>query len=171
MLDFVRAVDKATTGGKVPFQVHIAGQVRDMIRDLPPAEQAVFAQDWLTLHGFVLDIADFYAQMDLIVSPVTMGTGINVKTVQAMAFGMPLLTTAWGCKGIETGDPMHSFATLDDLVGGLMRVQARSEVLGHLAKVSRDRYARFLQDSMTSFNSVLIKANSASKIAGVSEEM
>ncbi|MFN7597858.1 MAG: glycosyltransferase, partial [Cereibacter sp.] len=66
MLDFVRAVDKATKGAKVPFQVHIAGQVRDMIRDLPPADQAAFARDWITLHGLVPDIADFYAQMDLI---------------------------------------------------------------------------------------------------------
>ena len=156
MLDFVRAVDKATRGAKVPFQVHIAGQVRDMIRDLPPADQAAFARDWITLHGFVPDIADFYAQMDLIVSPVTMGTGINVKTVQAMAFGMPLLTTAWGCKGIETGDPMHGFATLDDLVDGLMGLVAQSASLDHLASVSRDRYLRFYEDSMDSFNRVIV---------------
>lgn len=163
MLDFVRSVARATAGGKVPFQVHIAGQVRDMIGDLPSADQAAFAQDWITLHGFVPDIADFYAQMDLILSPVTMGTGINVKTVQAMAYGMPLLTTAWGCKGIETGDPMHSFASMDDLVGGLMEVQSRPEVLEHLASVSRDRYSRFLEDSMASFNSVLITAKRASR--------
>jgi GT2 family glycosyltransferase/glycosyltransferase involved in cell wall biosynthesis len=152
MLDFVRAVDKATTGGKVPFQVHIAGQVRDMIRDLPSADQAAFGKDWITLHGFVHDIADFYAQMDLIVSPVTMGTGINVKTVQAMAFGMPLLTTAWGCKGIETGDPMHGFATLDDLVSGLMEVQSRPEVLVRLAHVSSDRYQAFITESLNSLD-------------------
>jgi FkbM family methyltransferase len=150
MLDFVRAVDKATIGGKVPFQVYIAGQVRDMIRDLPQADQAAFGKDWITLHGFVPDIADFYAQMDLVVSPVTMGTGINVKTVQAMAFGMPLLTTAWGSKGIETGDPMHGFATLDDLVGGLMEVQSRPEVLEHLAHVSSDRYQAFITESLNS---------------------
>ncbi|MCE2736941.1 MAG: glycosyltransferase [Rhodobacter sp.] len=154
MLDFVRAVDKATRGAKVPFQVHIAGQVRDMIRDLPPADQAAFARDWITLHGFVPDIADFYAQMDVIVSPVTMGTGINVKTVQAMAFGMPLLTTAWGCKGIETGDPMHGFKSIDDLVGGLMEVQSRPELLGHLAQVSQMRYRDFVAASRKALSSL-----------------
>jgi FkbM family methyltransferase len=152
MLDFVQAVARATADGNVPFQVHIAGQVRDMIRDLPSADQAAFAKDWITLHGFVPDIADFYAQMDLIVSPVTMGTGINVKTVQAMAFGMPLLTTAWGCKGIETGDPTHGFATLDDLVGGLMEVQSRPEVLVHLAHVSSYRYQAFITESLNSLD-------------------
>jgi glycosyltransferase involved in cell wall biosynthesis len=129
-----------------------------MIRDLPSADQAAFAQDWMTLHGFVPDIADFYAQMDLIVSPVTMGTGINVKTVQAMAFGMPLLTTAWGCKGIETADPMHEFTTLDDLVRGLIDVQSRPEVLEHLATISRDRYVQFLNESLVGFNSIIHSA-------------
>jgi len=170
MLDFVRSVARVTAGGKVPFHVHIAGQVRDMIRDLPSADQAAFAKDWITLHGFVPDIADFYAQMDLIVSPVTMGTGINVKTVQAMAFGMPLLTTAWGCKGIETGDPMHGFATLDDLVCGLMEVQSRSEILEHLASVSRERYIRFHEDSMASFNSLIVNANVPEAIGEVPEQ-
>ena len=127
-----------------------------MIGDLPSADQAAFAQDWITLHGFVPDIADFYAQMDLILSPVTMGTGINVKTVQAMAYGMPLLTTAWGCKGIETGDPMHSFASMDDLVGGLMGLDAKSAILNHLASVSRDTYLRFHAESMESFNRIIV---------------
>jgi GT2 family glycosyltransferase/glycosyltransferase involved in cell wall biosynthesis len=155
MLDFVESVARAAPDGKAPFQVHIAGQVRDMICDLPSVDQVAFARGWITLHGFVPDIADFYAQMDLIVSPVTMGTGINVKTVQAMAFGMPLLTTAWGCKGIETGDPMHSFATLDDLVRGLMEVRSRPEVLEHLAQVSRNRYTCFLRESLALFDVII----------------
>ncbi|MEI6098755.1 MAG: glycosyltransferase family 4 protein, partial [Alphaproteobacteria bacterium] len=111
-----------------------------------------------TLHGFVADIGEFYAGMDLIVSPVTMGTGINVKTVQAMAYGMPLLTTAWGSKGIETGDPMHGFATLDDLVAGLMEVQTQPEVLAHLASVSRNKYVQFLEESLLGFNSIMQSA-------------
>ena len=163
MLDFVQAVARATADGKVPFQVHIAGQVRDMIRDLPSADQAAFAKDWITLHGFVPDIADFYAQMDLIVSPVTMGTGINVKTVQAMAFGMPLLTTAWGCKGIETGDPMHGFATLEHLVAALLDLPAAPSELDRLAKMSRDRYTLFQADSLASFSQALFQMEGAAQ--------
>jgi hypothetical protein len=69
-----------------------------------------------------------------------------------MAFGTPLLTTAWGCKGIETGDPMHEFATLDDLVAGLMQVQSRPEVLVRLAHVSSDRYQAFITESLNSLD-------------------
>jgi FkbM family methyltransferase len=171
LLDFVQSVARATTGGKVPFQVHIAGQVRDMIRDLPSADQEAFGKEWITLHGFVPDIADFYAQMDLIVSPVTMGTGINVKTVQAMAYGMPLLTTAWGCKGIETGDPMHGFATLDDLVGGLMEVQSRPILLNHLAKVSQMRYRSLIAASRQALSSLFAQQTVASDRFSDTEEV
>ncbi len=49
-----------------------------------------------------------------------MGTGINVKTVQAMAFGMPLVTTKVGIKGIETEEPLHNHVSLDTLVKSLL---------------------------------------------------
>ena len=111
----LEAIDRRLAGKSCPFVVHIAGQVKDLVRDLPAAKAAVFRKPWVRLHGFVPNIRGFYGEMDLIVSPVTMGTGINVKTVQAMAYGMPLLTTAWGSKGIETEDPMHCHSDLNAL--------------------------------------------------------
>src|SRR5262249_41493423 len=108
----LEAIGLRLAGAPCPFVMHIAGQLKDMVLDLPAAKAAVFRKPWVRLHGFVPDIGKFYSKMDLVVSPVTMGTGINVKTVQAMAYGMPLLTTLCGSKGIETGDPMHCHADL-----------------------------------------------------------
>ncbi|MCZ8081339.1 MAG: glycosyltransferase [Rhodobacteraceae bacterium] len=152
VLDFLRTLEAGMAGRNPPFHVHIAGQVRDMIRDLPKKDQAVFSTKWLTLHGFVPKIADFYEMVDLVVSPVSMGTGINVKTVQAMAYGMPLVTTSWGCKGIETGDPLHSFASINDLVLALLELHDAPSELDRLARLSRERYQRFYADSVASFS-------------------
>lgn len=127
-----------------PFTVQIAGQVSGMLAALAPADRKVFAQPWVRLHGFVDDIASFYRAVDLVVSPVTLGTGINVKTVQAMAFGMPLVTTLVGIKGIETDEPLHRHATLEDLVASLDSIRANPAVLARLAQLSRERYATFL---------------------------
>src|SRR5262249_2627099 len=128
-----------------PFVMHIAGQLKNMVLDLPAAKAAVFRKPWVRLHGFVPDIGKFYSKMDLVVSPVTMGTGINVKTVQAMAYGMPLLTTLCGSKGIETGDPMHCHADLDALTDSLMTIFKKPIELKGLAALSRDRYDRFYE--------------------------
>jgi glycosyltransferase involved in cell wall biosynthesis len=131
-----------------PFTIHIAGQVKDMVAALPTRKAKVFWKPWVRMHGFISDIAQFYDDMDVIISPVTMGTGINVKTVQAMAYGMPLLTTVCGGKGIETGDPMHSHENLDALAVSLLSLLTRPDELQRLAAVSRNRYTTFYESSL-----------------------
>ena len=131
-------------GDDCPFTVEVAGQVRSMVSDLTPGQQRVFQSPWVRMLGFVPDIASFYREIDLVVSPVTMGTGINVKTVQAMAFGMPLLTTRVGIKGIETDEPLHHHETLHDLVASLLDLAGKPEELPRLAAISTRRYRSFL---------------------------
>ena len=131
--------------------VHIAGQVKDMVEALPANERGIFNKPWVRMHGFVPDIAQFYREMDVILSPVTMGTGMNIKTAQAMAYGMPLLATAWGCKGIETNDSMHSHSDLDALAGSLIGLVEKPNELNRLASVSQVRYERFYQDCANGF--------------------
>jgi glycosyltransferase involved in cell wall biosynthesis len=146
--EFLEAIDRRLAGTFCPFIVNIAGQVKDMVPDLPAAKAAVFQKPWVRLHGFVPDIGEFYDEMDLVVSPVTIGTGINVKTVQAMAYGMPLLTTACGSKGIETGDPMHCHSDLDALAESLMTICKNRSAVRRLAALSRKRYDRFYETGM-----------------------
>jgi len=150
----LEAINRRLHGRACPFTVHVAGQIKDMVDRLPRREAAIFQKSWVRMHGFVPDIAQFYADMDLVVSPVTMGTGINVKTVQAMAFGMPLLTTAWGAKGIESGEPLHSLHSLNDLVDSLLSLKNRPAELQRLADVSRNRYASFYHESLASMQTI-----------------
>jgi glycosyltransferase involved in cell wall biosynthesis len=145
-LDFLQTLARQCRTAP-PFTVHIAGEVRNLVKDLPPEEAQVFSSPWVHMHGFVPNIEEFYRQMDMVVPPVTMGTGINVKTVQAMAYGMPLVTTKVGGKGIETDEPMHRFADMSSLVEGLLSLVTRPEDLCRLAEVSRERYRKFYADA------------------------
>lgn len=147
-LQLIKAIDAETNGARVPFVLHIAGQVKEMIRNLHSADRDVFDKPWIKLHGYVGDIRKFYSDVDLVVSPVTMGTGINVKTVQAMAYGMPLLTTRWGSKGIETGHPLHEHSDLNALVSTIFELTREPSRLDELAKVSRARYNSFFDDAI-----------------------
>jgi hypothetical protein len=134
-------------GGDCPFTVHVAGQVKDMVEELPAYQTRIFRAPWVRMLGFVPDIGAFYRQMDAIVSPVTMDTGINVKTVQAMAYGAPLVTTRWGSKGIASNAPMHNYEDMDSLVSGLLSLARTPDELNDLAKVGRDRYAKFYEEA------------------------
>jgi glycosyltransferase involved in cell wall biosynthesis/GT2 family glycosyltransferase/uncharacterized coiled-coil protein SlyX len=148
----LEAIDSKLDGKDCPFAVHVAGQVKDMAEALSERDGAIFKRPWVRMHGYVQDICKFYTDMDLVVSPVTMGTGINVKTVQAMAFGMPLIATVCGTKGIETGNQLHEHRNLSDLVESLFLLQKNPDRLNELALLSRRRYQLFYTNSQKGFN-------------------
>ena len=148
------AIDRRPQGAACRFTVHIAGEIRNMVDRLPAAQREVFQKPWVRMRGFVPDIGEFYRGIDLMLSPVTMGTGINIKTVQAMAFGMPLLTTDCGSKGIETKDPMHQHTSLDTLVTSLFALAEKPAELQRLAQLSRDHYTRFYNEGVGALDSL-----------------
>lgn len=59
------------------------------------------SRDDVVALGFVDDIADAYRQAHLVVNPVRSGTGLNIKSIEALGLGMPLVATASGSRGLE----------------------------------------------------------------------
>jgi hypothetical protein len=55
----------------------------------------------VTKLGVVPDLETVYACTGLVVNPVRSGTGLNIKSVEALGFGMPLLSTESGCRGLD----------------------------------------------------------------------
>ncbi len=148
--NFILTVDKYINhDDNYPFTINIVGQIEDIINRMPRDESILFQKPYIKFHGYVEDLDNFYNELDLVISPITMGTGINVKTVQAMAYGMPLLTTAWGAKGIESDDPQHSHTDLDSLVANIFYIFKNPQELNRLAQISRDRYKSFYDISIS----------------------
>jgi glycosyltransferase involved in cell wall biosynthesis len=55
------------------------------------------------LLGVVENLEEAYARAAIVVNPVLTGTGLKTKTVEALGYGKPLVTTACGAEGIEEG--------------------------------------------------------------------
>ena len=72
------------------------------------------------------DVAGFYAEVDCVLNPMAGGTGLKVKTVEALAFGNPVLGTADAFAGLPAEHPGHRCADVAALVT-LMREFRRSE--------------------------------------------
>ena len=62
--------------------------------------------------GRVPQIADAYAQADVVVNPVQFGTGLNIKSIEALGFGLPLVSTSSGARGLE-GEAGRSYVVAD----------------------------------------------------------
>lgn len=53
------------------------------------------------LKGFVENVLNAYEQVDIMINPASFGSGLKTKCIEAMAYGVPLITTSIGAQGIE----------------------------------------------------------------------
>lgn len=74
--------------------------------------------------GEVDSAVDFLRSLSLLLYPIQRGSGIKVKTLEALAVGLPVVTTPLGAEGIEAGDGMVVAESEESLVA------AAAEILG-----------------------------------------
>lgn len=53
------------------------------------------------MHGPQEDLAAFYARADICINPVRHGSGLKIKTIEALAHGKALVSTSHGSRGLE----------------------------------------------------------------------
>jgi glycosyltransferase involved in cell wall biosynthesis len=57
----------------------------------------------IVFHGFADDLEKVYDTLDIMVNPVRCGAGLKIKNVEALGYGLPLITSTHGASGIEDG--------------------------------------------------------------------
>lgn len=55
----------------------------------------------VTFHGMVVDLAAFYARAGIVASPLTFGSGLKIKLVEALAQGKAVVATSVTLQGVE----------------------------------------------------------------------
>jgi glycosyltransferase involved in cell wall biosynthesis len=58
----------------------------------------------IELHGFVEDLRPLYASAAVVVVPLEVSAGTNIKVLEAMACGKPVVSTPIGCAGLDLMD-------------------------------------------------------------------
>lgn len=76
--------------------------------------------------GYVRRLTDAYREAKVVINPVTLGTGLKLKSVEALAAGKALVTTSCGADGLDEGrgqaflledDPEHFGLAVARLLG------------------------------------------------------
>ena len=111
--------------------------------------------------GRVEDVRDYLGQCKVFVCPMTFGSGIKTKNLEAMAMGLPLVTTSIGAENIPADngndwiveDKNEEFANEvvnllnNDLKRKMMGKNARMFVENNFTwKVARDRFEKLLNE-------------------------
>ena len=112
----------------------IGGSVSRKLKRLPPNVECL---------GHIESLPDFYGKIDLFINPMITGTGLKIKTVEAMSFGCPVLSTDCGTEGIETGHFYHQFDNLKTLVQHLEDIIAHRVGIEDYAAASRNCYDHY----------------------------
>ncbi|WP_309397968.1 glycosyltransferase [Cerasicoccus maritimus] len=76
------------------LRLKIVGSVCQNLKRTPGVE----------LLGFVEKIEQTYADSDLVINPLLTGTGLKIKSLEAISYGRALLTTPIGLEGLEDAD-------------------------------------------------------------------
>ena len=101
--------------------------------DMPPAPHGV------DLHAFVEDVRPLYESASIVVVPLPISAGTNIKVLEALAMGRPIVSTQPGCAGLGL-DPGQSVLVADDAAGfahAVLRLLENPELRRRLAAAGR----------------------------------
>ena len=138
-------------------------------RRCPMAELRIFGrlarqvtiQEHVVRRGYTRSLRRAYGEASVVIDPVRFGTGLKIKSVEALAHGKALVTTSSGAQGLETGAGRaflveDDFARFGELVSDLLsdhtaRLRLESAALTFAqTEFSRERvYANLLDVLVT----------------------
>jgi hypothetical protein len=105
----------------------VAGSICDSLpAGLPPFEPM----------GRVAAPDDFYECVDLVINPMQFGTGLKIKSVEALFQGLPLLATRAAMAGLPVLHPCHDLADAQALASCLMETRFDAASRAELAAAS-----------------------------------
>lgn len=124
---------------KTQHQLHIAGSFPESMEEIPVPG--------INYHGFVPDAEVFMQQHGILVAPITTGSGVRIKLLEAMALGVPCITTPLGATGIRHQEGCLEIASTDQEWLHAMKTMALSaekrQELGKEAQRYMEKYHSF----------------------------
>ena len=105
----------------------------------PPVVEALGHDPTITVTGFVPDLTPLYQQAACFVVPVRRGSGTRLKILEAMAAGVPVLSTKIGAEGIKANDGEHLLLAdePEEMAHACLRLLAEAELRDRLAANAR----------------------------------
>lgn len=79
----------------------------EVIGSVPSVARREFTTPAIRLHGYVADLSAHLSRYSVFVAPITNGTGIKTKVLDAMAHGLAVVATPKAVEGLSVTDHEH----------------------------------------------------------------
>lgn len=104
--------------GDLGLELHVFGTIAGRLA----TNRTVTSDAAIVLHGPIEDVETVYARGDIVINPVLYGGGLKIKTVEAMGYGLPAVTTAEGAAGLaDLADRAFLVADTPEAFAGAVR--------------------------------------------------
>jgi glycosyltransferase involved in cell wall biosynthesis len=92
-------------------------------------------KDGILVTGLVEDVKQYLARAMVSIAPLFVGTGTKLKILEALAAGLPVVTTTLGVEGIDATNGVDILLadTAQDFAGHCIRLLQDSALRDHLA--------------------------------------
>jgi glycosyltransferase involved in cell wall biosynthesis/SAM-dependent methyltransferase len=134
-------------------EILIAGGVCATLKNFVPA--SLLEKVNPTMIGRVDKPGDFFSMCDIIVNPERGGTGIKIKTLEALAHGMPILTTQGGAVGIGSDNQYHQAEDFASLASMTRLFINQPQLIESLRSECQEIYGSYLELQRQRMNALL----------------
>jgi len=118
----------------------IAGANHDYFLDFHRSQVSLdLAQPGIEVEGFVADVRPAYARAQIAIAPLVASAGTNLKVLEAMACGCPVISTPAGVNGLDLTPGtdfilVHSGAEMAEAIERLLRSPEECEKIADAAR-------------------------------------
>lgn len=105
----------------------------------PSTEVRALASDRIHVTGTVDDVRPFYSAAVAAVVPLRSGSGTRIKILEAMAAGVPVVSTRLGAEGLDVEDNVHILLadSAPQIASALHRLASSHEIRSQLSDAAR----------------------------------
>lgn len=102
--------------------------------------------------GMVQSPADFYDKVNCVLNPMLAGTGLKIKTVEALAHGRPLIGTREAFRGLESFHPMQSLDTIEDMAMAMTEFASSHALRVELITACAHTYVAYMATTQSAYD-------------------
>lgn len=92
----------------------VPGAMLSVVGSHPPSLRDDLESSFVTFHGTVASVEPYYAAATVAIAPLRSGSGTKLKTLEALAFGVPLVATPIALEGIADIHDVTHLRIADD---------------------------------------------------------
>ncbi len=125
IMDFIRSWWPSVKESFPGIELYVAGKICERVEAGPG----------IVLMGEVGEVAEIYRAADIVINPITIGTGLKIKNIESIGLGKVLISSSVGAEGLES-EAGVAFLVADDPIQFRMHLEKLFGTPGYYAEIS-----------------------------------